>query len=216
MSTTLDDIRYDLEQEGWYSEVEGLWVEEKDRYIKYLGHKLIFKKYRWNGEMVPEKLGKAYVEGTSSQFAGLVPLAQEMLRHISGPSIPQVKLFPPHLEEMQFPEKFNEKSTVEEIIEGMMGLGWNYSDSIASRHRSEKQTYRHFSFNRWDWHDRFVGGPTTFPVLASVNANWNLIIYNLSQKVLKAWEDFPNSIPYENAAGIIAEDKFKTKISFLR
>lgn len=215
LMSTLDDHRYDLASDRWNTEVRSLFTENReDRSITFTGHKLSLKTNFWNGSLIPEKLAPIKVTGEVDSHSKLDSLMEELMPYTRRSDMPDVSINLKNLlPKTDFPASFTEKSSIGDIIESMMGLGWHYADIIKSDGYGSK-VYRHFRFERWDWHELRVGGPISFPQVASANALWNKIIFKASQVALKAWEDFPDAIPHMDATGRIKKDEFKTRIAF--
>lgn len=95
----------------------------------------------------------------------------------------------------------------------MMSQGWNFSDSWSSQGWGAATPQRHISFSSWSWHGRKSGSPVGFFTFADAE-NFDERVSKLANSCLKAWRDYPESIPYQNAYGEIKEDLFKTRILF--
>lgn len=94
----------------------------------------------------------------------------------------------------------------------MAQLGWDIEEEIMGNSWRNKTGY-HIWFRRSDWHGKFTYSLTGHEVVfngftPNINDYEAIMktIKKTADKSKKAWNDFPDSIPYQNAKGEIRKD----------
>lgn len=97
-----------------------------------------------------------------------------------------------------------------EIRKFMTEKGWHSKDRLSSLGWGNKFGYSIW-FSRWDWHGKktatIIGGDVTFHEHTDNLSNIGETVRKCAYKALKAYEDFPTSIPYQNVKGEKVEEK---------
>ena len=99
-----------------------------------------------------------------------------------------------------------------QIKQEMASQGWNIEEKISKEGWHGKTGYTIW-FKRSDWHGKLTYSLTGHQVVF-VGMTENAFAYdsvvevvrNTAEKAKKAWNDFPDSIPFQNAKGEILED----------
>lgn len=202
----LDDLRADLHDAGWATELSSKMSSEVDG---YLGHEISITRFIERNRSKLDMLAS----NANELFPALKHL-QQLSTHMDTKHGYLLEVIPstPLSGVKQLLEPIEHYQSSYEISDYMMSEQWGYTDSISSPRQSP--TIRKLSYERWFWHDVPLGAPVSFSTFASVNANWNTISLKLAKTALKAWQDFPEAIPYQNSFGDVVVDKFKTEIVF--
>ena len=97
-----------------------------------------------------------------------------------------------------------------EIRHFMSLKGWHSEDRLSSSGWENKFGYTIW-FYRWDWYGKntasIFGKKVSFFEITDDLSEIEKVVRKCAYKVLKAYEDFPSSIPYQNSKGEIVEDK---------
>jgi len=216
-----NDLRLDLADEGWRTNISATVHQHPEtRMPFYQAHLVSLKSNYWNG--VLQKEDTPTFEATAGNSEDIIPLLT-LLSKLKSDTVQANLGYIPKLT-LTLPKDTNiskagvidpdfnfDKADTAQIQEYMMTLGWGYADSINARRNNDKH-YRHVSFERYDWHGSLLGAATTFWHLAPANILWDVTVRRLAQITLKAWKDFPDSVPHQTVDGSIKEDVFKTKI----
>lgn len=205
-SLEIDDLRLDLNDAGWATELSGKAIDQVSTYV---GHNIDISKYR--------KRIRAKLEMTAATAHDILPSFQQLqsfalltddtheyLLNISEPQ--------PLLPIRQNNDGIESCENPYSISEYMMGHGWGYKDFVNPPR--QHSTIRRISYERWYWHDIACPSPVSFVTFANVNADWNMIALKLAKVALKAWDDFPDSIPRQDIHGNVIIDDFKTGVIF--
>ena len=99
-----------------------------------------------------------------------------------------------------------------QIKQEMASLGWDIEEKFSKKGWRDRTGYTIW-FKRSDWHGKLTYSLTGHQVVF-VGTTENAFAYdsviktarNTAEKAKKAWEDFPDSIPFQNAKGEILED----------
>lgn len=211
----IEDVRQELLAAGWSSEIGSQYAEKSGKGL-FVGHRIILRR---SGSLGFSKI-ETVVEFPTQILATLNELAHIASTMVEGKeyelkvqSVVFSKDETPHIKTLAEDENFDFKGVMSyEIAEKMMKLGWQYSDKL-SRHGSSAPS-RWFGFAKYWWHDHACGAPVTFFQLASANADFEKISRDLAQLSLKAWDEFPDSIPRLDLRGKLVVDQPLTKIVF--
>lgn len=94
----------------------------------------------------------------------------------------------------------------------MIGLGWDIETKISGEGWRDSVGYMIW-FKRSDWHGKFTYTITGHEVVfvgntkdANDYAAVLKMVKQTAEKAKKAWDDFPDSIPYQNAKGEVRKD----------
>jgi hypothetical protein len=205
-SLEVDDLRLDLNDEGWATELSGKTIDQVSTYV---GHNVDVSRYkkrtRSKLEMVaPTSNNLLHTFQHLQSFASLIDETHEYSVNIKNPMpLSPVRQHKGNIEDHKNPY---------DLSDYMMGLGWGYKDSINPT--SQQSSIRRLSYERWYWHGIACPSPVSFVSFANINADWNMISLKLAKTALKAWDDFPNSIPRQDVHGNVIIDNFKTGVIF--
>lgn len=105
-----------------------------------------------------------------------------------------------------------EADEIMQIKQEMASLGWDVEEKIAGEGWRENNGYTIW-FRRSDWHGKFtytITGNEVFFLGRTKNVHdYETILKTVkdtAEKAKKAWNDFPNSIPFQTAKGEVIED----------
>lgn len=91
-----------------------------------------------------------------------------------------------------------------EIRTFMAEKGWHSQDRMSDMGWGDKVGYSIW-FYRWDWHGiktaTITGDKVSFHDGTNNLSEIDKIVRNVAKRALQAYEDFPDSIPYQNVNG---------------
>jgi hypothetical protein len=99
----------------------------------------------------------------------------------------------------------------------LMDRGWGYSDTIGFVDvEPDDQAMRRLSISRWTWHGKELGTPVTLFQSFDFDESPSDVLHMLIERSFKAWNDFPDAIPFQDTNGKLRPSFIQTHLVFER
>ena len=196
----IDEARKILYKDGFTSEVSSIMVDES----YYIGHKVETTFYK-NAQTFK---ATAYVDNLDEvveSCENIVLLTKSLHKNYNCEIIlrkPHTTTFNGHFSLASSPiDLIPESASIYTSYLELMRRGWGYSDAIGFHEGNTSHPIRKLTVSRWNWHDKNMVNPVTIHHLAPADENPQEILDMLISRSFKAWEDFPDAIPFQDAQG---------------
>ncbi len=199
-------LRLNLAQRGWDTEVTSHFEDDDD----FSNLKIRISKYFHN-----LSTGKIETTAAYNKIGETFLILNEYIKTFENHPIfiPDIRLHSTEnivsvKEKLGFSIDFDHLNDEYHLASLMRQKDWRYSDRIMV-HGNQRVKYRRISFDRWTWHGA-IANIALFDII-DVNEPTLPFAMKLAKKGLKAYSDFPKSIPKVLSDGQIVEDVTATE-----
>lgn len=99
--------------------------------------------------------------------------------------------------------------TIHQICLEMAKLGWEAEQTINGRGWTNDKPHYIIRFSRWNWHGKWCDRRQSAAYAKSLDeADILIAVKYAANRACKAWEDYPDSLPYMNGTDICPEDEY--------
>jgi len=97
-----------------------------------------------------------------------------------------------------------------EIRIAMSKEGWHSEEQITDIGFGDKTGFKCF-FSRYNWHGKFTDSICFSKITTDLTKTHECVV-KTANLAKTAWNEFPNSVPFVSADGVLMEDEFKTRL----